>query len=259
MTATLSFDIEEFDFPIERGHNICEEEQFNISREGLDYIISTLKERDIKATFYITANFAEHNTDLIDKIVENGHEIASHDYYHSMVARSQAPESKLLLEKISKQTIYGYRAPRLSSESSSSLFDAGYKYNSSVNPTWIPGRYNNLKSPRAPYYEDNLLIYPVSVAYPIRIPLFWLSLHLFPFTVYKILARTALKHDNNIHLYFHPWEFSDGIRNRQYGIPSYISKTSGHLLRKRFEQLLNWLISIDVRLTTTRDYLGLEK
>jgi hypothetical protein len=40
---------------------------------------------------------------------------------------------------------------------------AGYEYNSSMNPTYIPGRYNNLSKPRTAYYTNKLLNIPISV------------------------------------------------------------------------------------------------
>jgi len=40
---------------------------------------------------------------------------------------------------------------------------AGYEYNSSMNPTYIPGRYNNLSKPRTAYYTNKLLNLPISV------------------------------------------------------------------------------------------------
>ena len=40
---------------------------------------------------------------------------------------------------------------------------AGYEYNSSMNPTYISGRYNNLSKPRTAYYTNKLLNLPISV------------------------------------------------------------------------------------------------
>jgi hypothetical protein len=53
---------------------------------------------------------------------------------------------------------------------------AGYSYDSSINPTSIPGRYNNLFNQRKIYLDirSNLIEIPVSVSLLIRFPLFWL-------------------------------------------------------------------------------------
>jgi len=40
---------------------------------------------------------------------------------------------------------------------------AGDEYNSSMNPTYISGRYNNLSKPRTAYYTNKLLNLPISV------------------------------------------------------------------------------------------------
>lgn len=149
MTVTLGFDIEEFDFPLERGREIDFETQLAVSSEGLEYLLELLARLGIRATFYTTANFAAHRTELLHRIAGAGHEIASHDYYHAASAQSDPAGSKHLLEALCGQRIVGYRAPRLAEASSAALEKAGYKYNSSINPTWIPGRYNNLGKPRS--------------------------------------------------------------------------------------------------------------
>lgn len=256
MDITLSFDIEEFDFPLERGKEIDFDTQMEVSSEGTEYILSTLKEKEIKATFYVTANFAIHRQDLVKRIVADGHELASHDYYHSITAVANPEAGKQELERISGVAVYGYRAPRLAALSTERLASAGFKYNSSMNPTWIPGRYNNLRLPRTAWKSGEIYIYPTSVAYPVRIPLFWLALHIFPLPIYKILANTSIKHDGRLSLYFHPWEFSTRLKEPRFGVPAYISACSGIRYRHKFEKLLSFLATKG-KFTTTSESLGI--
>ena len=177
MTVTLGFDVEEFDFPLERGRGIDFGTQLAVSSEGLEFLLDLLARLELRATFYTTANFALHRTDLVRRIVAGGHEVASHDYYHGLTAGSDPAGSRRTLEELTGQRIVGYRAPRLASASSAALAAAGYRYNSSINPTWIPTRYNNLRAPCSVSREEGLTIYPVSVSAPFRVPLFWISLH----------------------------------------------------------------------------------
>ena len=55
----LSFDIEEFDVPREHGAELPMEEQARISVAGTEAILDILKEHQVKATFFSTANFAQ--------------------------------------------------------------------------------------------------------------------------------------------------------------------------------------------------------
>lgn len=48
----------------------------------LPEMLSVLKEKDVKATFFITGRFAEKFPDLVKTIVADGHEIGSHGYSH---------------------------------------------------------------------------------------------------------------------------------------------------------------------------------
>lgn len=154
--------------------------------EGLEFLLDLLARLELRATFYTTANFALHRTDLVRRIVAGGHEVASHDYYHGLTAGSDPAGSRRTLEELTGQRIVGYRAPRLAAASSAALAAAGYRYNSSINPTWIPTRYNNLRAPCSVSREEGLTIYPVSVSAPFRVPLFWISLHVMPLPLYKL-------------------------------------------------------------------------
>lgn len=115
---------------------------------------------------------------------------------------------------------------------------AGYRYNSSMNPTYLPGRYNNFSKPRLPYHSARLLNIPVSVTPLIRFPLFWLSFKNLPLPIYKLASRITLNWDSYLNLYFHPWEFTN---IRGYQLPGYIKKRSGQKMLDRLENYLTWI------------------
>ncbi len=83
--------------------------------------------------------------------------------------------------------------PRMMPVDEKEVEKAGYSYNSSINPTFLPGRYNNLKVSRTYFKEGNVTQVPASVSPNFRIPLFWLSFHNFPLFFYKKLASDCLK------------------------------------------------------------------
>jgi hypothetical protein len=120
------------------------------------------------------------------------------------------------------------------------LIQAGYKYDSSINPTFLPGRYNNFRVSRTPFKIANteIMELPVSVTPLIRFPLFWLSFKNLPFFLYRFLCNSVLRKDNFLHLYFHPWEFA---KTDQFKIPGYIRKPDGDRYTKKFDTLLNFL------------------
>ena len=139
----LSFDIEEFDMPLEYEGTISLEEQLSVSRKGLQNILRILKKYQIKATFFSTVIFAENNQDLIQELLSDGHELASHTWFHSDFEEKHLLESKLRLEELFNTKIIGLRMPRMSPVSDDAVENAGYFYNSSINPTFLPGRYKN--------------------------------------------------------------------------------------------------------------------
>lgn len=233
----LSFDLEEFDVPEEYGQSLPDEVKFAVSREGLQPVLHLLDELNIRATFFTTANFALHHPDLIRAIAQT-HEIASHGFYHSSFAVADLQESKQALEALTQTAIAGFRMARLQKVNDGDIERAGYAYNSSVNPTYLPGRYNNFCQPRTVHYSHHLLNIPVSVTPLIRFPLFWLSFKHLPLSLYQAASAWTLQADRYLSLYFHPWEFAD-ISN--FVLPSYIKHRSGLPMLRRLKRHLLWL------------------
>lgn len=233
----LSFDVEEFDLPREHGVEISLEDGLRVSTEGMKRILEVLDETGVKATFFCTGNFAEGRPELIHTIVKGGHEVACHGVDHFNPVKSDVEKSKIIVEKVAGVKVRGYRQPRMQKIDYAELKRCGYKYDSSVNPAFIPGRYNNLKVPRKPFMKGGVLEIPVSVATLMRVPMFWLALHLFPKKFYYRLAGMCLKRDGYFATYFHPWEFAD--LNGFSVVPGYIKKNSGVKLKKRLHGLID--------------------
>ncbi len=230
----LSFDVEEFDMPLEYNFSISPEEQMLVGKKGLDAINPVLTDPAIAATLFTTANFAMHYPDEIKQLADQ-HEIASHTFYHSDFKDEHLLSSKNKLEEISGKSITGLRMPRMRKVSMQEVKKAGYSYDSSVNPTWLPGRYNNLHLPRTIYTDDGMLRVPASVSPFLRIPLFWLSFKNLPYAVFKMLTLQTLKKDGYVCLYFHPWEFTD---IESYGLPGFTKKLNGEPLQQKLNRLL---------------------
>lgn len=234
----LSFDIEEFDMPFEYGKSIPFEEQMQISKEGTLKILNLLDKHQIKATFFSTATFAIHAPEIIKRIVESDHEIASHTYFHSDFKVEHLLESKIKLEELTQQKVYGFRMPRMYPVDELEIKNAGYLYNSSMNPTYLPGRYNNFSKPRTYYKEQSVWQIPASVTPWVRFPLFWLSFHNLPLGLYHFLCRINLKKDKYLNIYFHPWEFTNLNQPDKFNFPKYISKNSYEKMEQRLDQLI---------------------
>jgi hypothetical protein len=232
----LTFDLEEFDLPHEFGCPISEEDQINISNIGLQRLVALLSKYNIPATFFTTAFYANRNKEIIKNISEN-HEIASHSQDHSDFKETDLLNSKVEIERITGKKVYGFRMPHFKETDLSLIKAAGYRYDSSINPTCIPGRYCNLFTQRKIYYDSrsNLIEIPVSVSPIIRFPLFWLSFKNIPLPIYLYMCKRSILQDSYLHLYFHSWEFAE---LESFKIPWYIKTLSGNSLSERFEKLI---------------------
>ena len=230
----LTFDIEEFDMPLEYGQEISLSEQMEITNQGLGVLIPLLQLHEISCTMFITANYAIYFPMAI-KMLAQQHEIASHAFYHSSFVNADLLESKKTLELLSGQNITGLRMPRMKKIDIKEIVNAGYGYDSSINPTWVPGRYNNFNLPRTFYKEESVIRIPVSVSRGLRLPLFWLGFKNYPYTFFRKLCFKCLRSDGYLCLYFHPWEFTNITK---YTLPWYVKKNNGKLLLDRLNRLI---------------------
>ena len=242
----LSFDVEEFDMPLEYNFDIPAAEQMRIGKLGLDAIRPVLDTHAVPATLFTTANFAMQYPDDMRGLAQS-HEIASHTFYHSDFKNEHLLQSRQKLEEITGVPVTGLRMPRMRPVAMEEVKKAGYTYDSSINPTWLPGRYNNFHLPRTVYYEQGMMRIPASVSPVIRFPLFWLSFKNLPYAVFKMLTLQTLRKDGYVCLYFHPWEFTDITA---YGLPAYTRRLAGNPLLSRLNRLINDLKKEGTFITT---------
>lgn len=224
----LTFDLEEFDLPTEYAQPVDMPTQFEVTRLGMKLLLPLLDEFNASCTFFTTAHFAENNPHVIREL-SSRHEVASHSYFHSSFKVEDLGRAKQVLENIRGAKITGFRMPRMQQINYHALRAAGYAYDSSLHPTWIPGRYNNFSEPRLIHRADGLAVFPASVTPVFRSPLFWLSFKNVSPARYNRWVQKCLDHDGYANIYLHPWEFSD---MSAYKLPRYIAKNATWMLKR---------------------------
>ena len=234
----LSFDTEEFDLPREHGVEITLEEAMKVSIEGTNRILDILGRNHVKATFFCTANFATNAPQVMRRILDEGHEVASHGVDHWQPKETDTAKSKEILEQLCNCPIKGYREPRMLPVNDQEIERSGYLYNSSLHPAFIPGRYMHLTMPRTPFFKGKVLQIPASVFPGIRLPLFWLACHHYPQGLYRKLCTWTMRHDGLFVIYFHPWEFISLGEHPEWNIPYIIKHNSGEEMERRLERLI---------------------
>ena len=111
-----------------------------------DQILELFDGHDVRATFFMLGWVAERYPALVRRIVDAGHELASHGYSHVRVTRQQPQafsedigKTRKLLEDTAGCEVKGYRAASYSIVRETLwahdlLQEAGYRYSSSVYP-----------------------------------------------------------------------------------------------------------------------------
>lgn len=143
-----------------------------------DAVLDLLAAADVKATFFTLGWVAARYPALMRRIVDAGHEVASHGWDHVRVftmtsgqfARDLARTRKTL-EDTTGTAITGYRAPSFSIDQRTPwahqvLADAGYAYSSSVAPV-VHDHYGWPEAPRfafRPIAGSSLIELPVTTA-----------------------------------------------------------------------------------------------
>lgn len=238
----LSFDTEEFDVPREHGVEYDTlKEGMSVSVEGTGRILDVLKDNGVHATFFCTGNFVRHAPEMVRRILDEGHEVACHGVDHWQPQATDVSESKRIVEETTGLQARGYRQPRMFPVSDTAIREAGYLYNSSLNPAFIPGRYMHLTDPRTCFIKEGVLQIPASVTPWVRFPLFWLSLHNLPQWLYHWMVRRVLRKDGYFVTYFHPWEFYDLKEHPELKMPFIIRNHSGRQMSERLDRLIKML------------------
>ncbi len=111
--------------------------------KGLDKIIELLRTTETSATFFVVGKLLETNPEILDKIIENGHEIGFHTMNHDRIDTNEFKENFTneiqTFSKLTNKKSKGFRAPTFSLNKSSSwiidsLGKSNYTYDSSVVP-----------------------------------------------------------------------------------------------------------------------------
>lgn len=249
----LSFDVEEFDLPFEYNINFPKQEQFEFSFQGLKKVLKILEKNKEQATFFVTASFALKYPQMIRNIAKT-HEIASHSLHHQVKEynEDETRQSKQIIENIIKKPIQGFRFPRLQKVDYNSLKELGFKYSSSISPTYIPGRYNNYFEKRKIIQRNQVFEIPISTTQLIHVPFSWIFFRFLGPSYSKIATLSCMKNPGFTNLFFHPWEFNN---LKQFKIPFYIKRNSGDKALKMLQNYMFWCKKKKYEFMTFEDFL----
>jgi polysaccharide deacetylase family protein (PEP-CTERM system associated) len=261
--AVLSFDVEEH-WRIEAASGLSFDEASKTYYAGrvapaTHWILDELERHGQRATFFLVAQLAQQQPDLVRAIHRGGHEVASHGWDHQRVHNftpaqfhEDVRQSKDVLEQIIGEPVVGYRAPTFSIVRKTAwaldvLAEHGFHYDSSIYPV-RHDRYGVPDAPRVPFlaggHEHHILELPLA-----RLDLLGLKLpaggggyfRLFPlFLLEQALEQVHREGQPPVAmLYFHPWEFDPGQVRLPLGrisrFRTYVGMTRS---RPRFSALL---------------------
>ncbi len=227
MLNALTFDVEDY-FQVESFTNIVSREdwsQYPIRVvENTQRILNLLREYKTHATFFVLGWVADRYPELVQEIAADGHEIATHGYWHQLIYR-QTPEEfatdlENSLEAIQKAlgsySVVGYRAPVFSITNQSLwaldiLQKHGIKYDSSIFPVAVHDRYGISNADRfANEIGEGLWEFPPSTVQlgkrnlPVAGGGYF---RLFPIPLTRWAIRQINDEGQPAVIYLHPWEF----------------------------------------------------
>jgi polysaccharide deacetylase family protein (PEP-CTERM system associated) len=191
---------------------------------SVDVILGLLAERNATGTFFTLGAVAERTPEVVRRIAEAGHEVASHGWSHRRVPllkpaefRTEVARSRDVLAELTGQPVLGYRAPNFSIVEGHEwafeiLAEEGYQYDASV----FPGRAGAFARPgvqRLGCAAGALLEFAMTPATigGMRIPAgggAWFRL--LPYALTARALRQAEAAGSPGVFYIHPWEVDPG-------------------------------------------------
>lgn len=232
-----------------------------VSEKNTDILLDILNQYSSKATMFVLGKFAECFPQIIKKIKEEGHEIASHGYSHKNLLKINKEQlkieldlSKNILEDLIGNKVIGFRAPDFSINIKNINYlkiikEAGYEYDSSIFPIKL-WRYGISNWPAHPVYlnfgkETKIYEFPIGISEfcKVPIPIGGGGYHrLFPLKFIIYFINKALKQNKYFVMYCHPYEFNyNEFKELHFKIPFSLRITQG-LGRKGFNKKFKILL-----------------
>lgn len=228
----LSVDVEEWFHPESLQDRFPQSKWSSLEyrvEKNVDTLLDLFAEKNVTSTFFTLGWVARTFPQIIKKIAEQGHEVATHGNMHKMVTKmtqnafhSDLDASIKSLEDISGQKVLGFRAPTFSVVKNTrwsweTMLDLGLVYDSSVYPIWHD-RYGIPDAPRKQYValekgSKKLIEFPMSTITFMgkNIPFGGGGyLRIFPNWVTKKGIKKVNAEGFPAIMYMHPWEFDAG-------------------------------------------------
>ncbi|HSJ78416.1 MAG TPA: XrtA system polysaccharide deacetylase [Erythrobacter sp.] len=177
----LSVDVEDW-FQVGAFENVIARGEWDSIKTRVEdnvyRVIDLFAEADVSATFFTLGWVAKRHPNMIRRIADAGHEIASHGYDHARVFTFTRPEfaedirkAREILEDCAGVKVTGYRAPSFSIDQRTpwafaELAEQGYGYSSSVAPV-VHDHYGWPEAPRfafRPLPWSSMIELPVTTA-----------------------------------------------------------------------------------------------
>ncbi len=228
ITNALTIDVEDY-FQVSAfapyiARSSWDDRECRVER-NVGQILELLERRQVKATFFTLGWIAERYPALVRRIVDGGHELASHGYGHERASDlderaffADIDRAKKMLEDLAGRPVQGYRAPSFSIGTGNlwafdCLARAGYRYSSSVYPI-KDDHYGMPDSPRFAYRVNEVLLeIPVTT-----LRMFNRNLpssgggyfRLLPYPVSRWMLQQINGSEREAAVfYFHPWELDE--------------------------------------------------
>jgi len=241
--------------------------------QNTEMILELFEKYKVKATFFVLGYIAEKFPDFIKKIYEQGHEIASHSYYHRDLRKinreifeDDLKKSIKILEDIVGEKVLGFRAPFFSIDNNSfwamEILRNHVVYDSSIFPVHTP-LYGIPKAPRNIYnpaiknpiendVEGKLIEIPLATH---KIPLFGnipiaggFYLRFLPHRYISYGIKKMNKENNPAMIYIHPKDLDPSMpKIKGYNWYYYYNLKSA---RSKFENILS-----KFHFTSVKEYL----
>ena len=257
----MSVDVEEW-FQVQAFADAIERRQWSTLESRVvastDRVLASFARADVRATFFILGWVAERQPELVRRIADAGHEVASHGYGHERVDvigeaafRRDIRRAKLILEGITGTPVLGYRAPTFSISAHDTPWahrvrrEEGHAYSSSIFPI-RHDLYGAADAPILPHWPavDGVVELPMTIlrAFGRNLPCSgggWFRL--MPYHLFRVgLRRVNATQGRGGIFYFHPWEVDpEQPRVAEAGLKARLRHYTGQgSMARRIDRLL---------------------
>lgn len=229
---------------------LTDDASLEITKKNIFSILRTLENHNVHVTFFVEISLIEKAADLLQKIVEKGHEISLYCDHGNLDSIEKAKKSA---EQTVEKIIRGIRLKEIAFPVAA-LKSLEFNYISTLENSDILFPFRRLKKSTEIAEKNGVSIIPESISPYSQIPYNDFVFQVVPLTYYQSMVFETIKNEDFVLIYLNSWQFTN-FSDHHLKAPFYRKFGSGKKMEDKLDDFLKWINENEIATSRIKDYL----